>query len=140
MDSSWYLLNFVLLDLWAIIFLYYRASLVVQMVKNPPAIQDTQIRSLGQEDPLEKGMATHSSILAWTIPWTEESGGDSPWGWKESDTTEWLILISSTVLNRSGENRHPCLVPDLKEKHCSVSPLSTIFAMAFSYMTFIILM
>ena len=45
------------------------------MVKNLPAMQETQVRSLGQEDPLEKGMATHSSILAWRIPWTEEPGG-----------------------------------------------------------------
>ena len=45
------------------------------MVKNPPARQETQIRSLGQEDTLKKEMATHSSILAWEIPWTEESGG-----------------------------------------------------------------
>ena len=52
-----------------------RASLVVQVVKNPPAIQETQVQSLGLEDPLEKGMSTHSSILAWRIPWTEESVG-----------------------------------------------------------------
>ena len=45
------------------------------MVKNLPAMQKTQVQSLGQEDPLEKEMATHSSILAWEIPWTEESGG-----------------------------------------------------------------
>ena len=51
------------------------ASLVAQMVKNLPAIQGTQVQSLGQEDPLEKGMATHSSILAWEIAWTEEPGG-----------------------------------------------------------------
>ena len=44
-------------------------------VKNMPVIQETQVQSLGQEDPLEKGMATHSSILAWRIPWTEEPGG-----------------------------------------------------------------
>ena len=44
-------------------------------VKNMPVIQETQVHSLGQEDPLEKGMATHSSILAWRIPWTEEPGG-----------------------------------------------------------------
>ena len=49
--------------------------LVAQTVKKPPALQETQVRSLGWEDPLEKGMATHSSILAWTIPWTEEPGG-----------------------------------------------------------------
>ena len=50
------------------------ASLVAQMVKNPLAMQETQVRSLGWEDPLEKGMPTHSSILAWRIPWTEEPG------------------------------------------------------------------
>ena len=50
------------------------ASLVVQMVKSPPGKQETQVQSLGQEGPLEKGMATHSSILAWKIPWTEEPG------------------------------------------------------------------
>ena len=53
----------------------YWASLVAQMEKNLPAMQDTQIRSLGREDPLEKGMATHSSIPDWNIPWTEEPGG-----------------------------------------------------------------
>ena len=52
-----------------------RASLVVQSVDNLPAIQKTWIQSLGQEDPLEEEMATHSSILAWRIPWTEEHGG-----------------------------------------------------------------
>ena len=51
-----------------------RASLVAQMVKYPPAMQETQVQSLGQEDPLEKGMATHSSILVWRIPWTEDPG------------------------------------------------------------------
>ena len=50
------------------------ASLVAQMVKNLPAIRETQVWSLGWEDPPEKGMATHSSILAWRIPWTEEPG------------------------------------------------------------------
>ena len=52
-----------------------RASLVAQTVKNPPAMQETQVRSLGGEDPLEKEQATHSSILAWEIPWTEEPDG-----------------------------------------------------------------
>ena len=50
------------------------ASLVAQMVKRLPAVRETQVRSLGQEDPLEKEMATHSSTLAWRIPWTEELG------------------------------------------------------------------
>ena len=49
-------------------------SLVVQTVKNPPAMQETWVRSLGWEDPLEEGMGTHSSILVWRIPWTEEPG------------------------------------------------------------------
>ena len=53
---------------------FYWASLVAQMVKNLPAMQETWVGSLGQEDPLEKGLATHSSILAWRIPWTEEPG------------------------------------------------------------------
>ena len=48
---------------------------MAQTVKNLPAMQETQVRSLGQEDPLEKGMATHSSILAWRTPWTEELDG-----------------------------------------------------------------
>ena len=48
---------------------------MAQMVKNLPAMQENQVQSLGQEDPLEKGMATHSSILAWRVPWTEEPGG-----------------------------------------------------------------
>ena len=51
-----------------------RASLVAQTVKHLPAMWETRIRSLGREDPLEKEMATHSSILAWKIPWTEETG------------------------------------------------------------------
>ena len=53
----------------------YSASLVAQTVKNLPAMQETQVRSLGWEDLQEEGMATHSSILAWRIPWTEEAGG-----------------------------------------------------------------
>ena len=52
-----------------------RASLVAQIVKNLPAMQETQVRSGGLEDPLKKGMATHSSILAWRISWTKEPGG-----------------------------------------------------------------
>ena len=51
------------------------ALLLVQTVKNLAAMQESQVQSLGQEDPLEKGMATHSSILAWRIPWTQEPGG-----------------------------------------------------------------
>ena len=61
---------------------YSWAPLVAQLIKNPPAMWETWVQSLGWEDPLEKGKATHSSILAWRIPWT------SPGGHKESDTTE----------------------------------------------------
>ena len=64
-------------------------SLLAQMVKNMPAMQETQVQSQGWEDPLEKEMATHSSILDWRIPQTEEPGRlYSPWGHKELDTTE----------------------------------------------------
>ena len=56
------------------------ASLVSQMVKNLPAVQETWVCSLGQEDPLEKGMATHSSVLTWKIPWTEDPAGLLPIG------------------------------------------------------------
>ena len=61
------------------------------VVKNPPANAgdiETWVQSLGGEDPLKEGMATHSSILAWRIPRTEEPGGYSPWGCKELDTSE----------------------------------------------------
>ena len=69
-------------------FHYPLSTLVAQMVKNLPAVRETQVQSLGRKDPLEKEMATHSSILAWKIPWTEEPVGYSPWGRKESDMTE----------------------------------------------------
>ena len=58
--------------------LFVKASLVAQMVKNLPGFQETRVQSLGWEDPLEKGMATHSSILAWRIPGTEKPGGLQP--------------------------------------------------------------
>ena len=66
---------------------------MAQMVKNLLAMEDTQVQSLGREDPLEKEMAPHSNILAWKIPWTEEAGGwVSPRGCKELDTNEQLTL------------------------------------------------
>ena len=62
---------------------------MAQQLKRLPAMQETQVPSLGQEDLLEQGMATHSSIVTWGIPWTEEPGRlYSPWGRKDSDTTE----------------------------------------------------
>ena len=82
-------------DLWA--------SLVAQMVKNLPAMQETGVWSWGQEDPLEKGMAIHSSILAWRIPWTEEPGGlQSMWlqrvkhDW--ATNTEWVVALQNYSL------------------------------------------
>ena len=66
--------------------------LAVQRLKRLPEMWETWVRSLGQEDPLEKEMATHSSILAWRIPWMEELGGLQSTGCKESDTTERLHL------------------------------------------------
>ena len=65
----------------------YRASLIVQLVKNLPAMQETSVQFLGWKDPLEKGKAIHSSILSWRIPWTVQS-----MGCKESDMTEWISL------------------------------------------------
>ena len=59
--------------------------------KESTAMRGTWVWPLGREDPLEKGMAVHSSIHAWRIPWTEEPGGLRSMGHKESDTTEWLI-------------------------------------------------
>ena len=64
------------------------------MVKNLPTMKETQVCYLGLEDPLEKGMATHSIVLAWRITWTEEPGGlYSQWDCKESDMTERLTLL-----------------------------------------------
>ena len=69
-----------------------RAPLVAQTVKNLSSMQETQAQSLGREDPLEKGMAPHSSILAWRIPWTEESGRlQSPWGSQKELDTIWQL-------------------------------------------------
>ena len=67
---------------------------MVQRFKYLPAVWETWVRSLGREDPLEKEMATHSSILAWRIPWTEELGGLQSMGYKELDTTERLHFTS----------------------------------------------
>ena len=63
------------------------ASLEAPLVKSLPAVQETWVQSLGWDDPLEKEMATHSSILAWRIPWTEKPGSLQSMGLQESDTT-----------------------------------------------------
>ena len=72
---------------------------MAQTVKNLPAMWEIRVRSLGQEDPLEKGMATHSSILAWRITQTEEPGGHSPRDRKESDMTERLTHMHLSIEN-----------------------------------------
>ena len=63
------------------------ASLIAQSVKNLPAVQETRVKFLGQENPLEKEMVSHSSVLAWRIPWTEQPGGLQSIGSQKSDTT-----------------------------------------------------
>ena len=77
---------------------------MAEMVKNLPAMWETRVPFLGQEDPLEEGMATHSSILAWKVPWTEGLVGYSPWSHKESDRTEQLTL---TLIREKLGKTHP---------------------------------
>ena len=94
----------------------HRASLVAQLVKNLPAMWETWVRSPGGEDPLEKEMATHSSIVAWRIPGTGSLVGCHLWARNESDTTERLHFLSFFVsaLGGHGEGdgtplQHSCL-------------------------------
>ena len=77
-------------------YIYIRASLVAQMVRNPPAMQETQVQSLDWENPLEKEMATHSSILAWRIPQTEEPGR------LQSVESQRVIYVCVCVCIKSG--------------------------------------
>ena len=93
--SSLYILDInPLSHIWfAKIFFHSRALLVAQTVKILPAVRETQVRSLGQEDPLEKEMVTHSNILAYRIPWTEEPGGLQSMG-SQGVTNEWLKAFS----------------------------------------------
>ena len=81
------------------------ASLVAQMVKSPPASAGNPVRSPGQEDPLEKEMATHSSVLAWRIPWTEKAGGLQSMR-SQSDTSEQLTL-SLFLTRETKSQQHP---------------------------------
>ena len=75
------------------------ASLVAQIIKNPPAMQETWVQSQEWEDPLEKGMATHYSILAWQIQWTEESVSYNTWDCKELDMTQQVKIGVTILLN-----------------------------------------
>ena len=76
------------------------------MAKNLPAMQETRVQSLGGDDPLEKEMATHSSILVWTIPWTEESDSYSPWGHKEVRHNSMTELSVSLSLSHTHTHTH----------------------------------
>ena len=95
-------------------FYYTYAFLMAQMVKNLPAMLDTRVWSLDWEDPLVKGMATHSSILAWRIPWAEEPGGLQSMG-SQSDMTERLIhtqlYLRSTCVCWSLSHVQLCAIP-----------------------------
>ena len=72
---------------------------LAQLVKNLPAMRETWVRSLGQEDALEKGMATHSSILAWRIPWTEEPGGLQTMGSQRVTVSKEISLAVILYVN-----------------------------------------
>ena len=90
------------------------ASLVAQTVKNPPAMWGTWVRSLGREDPLEEEMATHSSIPAWRIPWTEEPGGLHNWqetatGGKEGKGIKFPNLLCYKSPDKPSKQRLPSL-------------------------------
>ena len=100
------------------------ASLVAHKVKNSPAMQETQVQSLSWEDPLEKGKATHPSILAGRISWTRRLAGYSPWSCKELDTTERLSRSLSLSLFTCGYRSESGVVK-LKNVYITVmNPLS----------------
>jgi len=93
------------------------ASLVALMVKNPPAMWETWARSLGWDDPLEEGIATHSGILAWRIPWTEEPGRLQSMG---SQRVRWLSEIHTLQHTHTHTHTHRvalqyCIVPAMQE-------------------------
>ena len=85
--------SYSLLQIFCTRYVYVEASLVAQTVKNLSAMQENLVWSLGQEDPLQKGMATHASTLVWRIPWTEELGGLQSMRSLRVDMTEGLTLL-----------------------------------------------
>ena len=99
---------------------FCQASLVAQMVKNLHAIQETRIWSLGQEDPLEKEMETHSSTFAWRIPWTEEPGRLKSLG-SERVGHDWATNITTTVYHRSVISRLKEVLTYYSLSHCIFS-------------------
>ena len=90
---------------------YFETSLVAQLVRNLPAMQETRVQSLGWEDPLEKEMATHSSILAWKISWTEEPGGLLSMRSRGADRTYWLNPQNSAGKEFTCNAEDPSLIP-----------------------------
>ena len=111
-----FLTNPSLLNIWVVFYMYW-APLVGQRLKRLPAMWETWVQSLGREDPLEKEMATHSSILAWRIRWMEEPGGlYSPQGHRESDTTELLhfhfhyMYYIYIKVKRTSLNKYLCIL------------------------------
>ena len=107
---------------------------MTQIVKNPPAMLETEVQSLSQENPLEKEMAIHSSILSWRIPWTKEPGElYHPWGCRESDTTEGLTqrfpieLKEEASYMKGGSDLEKGPLPICRLNialHCHILPLS----------------
>ena len=89
--------SFLIFCCWSIVALQCWASLVAQRVKHLPAVQETWVRSLGQEDPLEKEMATHSSTLAWKIPWAEKPGRLQFMG-SQRVGHDWATSVHNVVL------------------------------------------
>ena len=91
------------------------ASLVAQMAKNQPTVQETWVWSLDWEDPLEEGMAAHSSILAWRIPWTEERGGLQCMGWQRvRQMTEGLSTAQHNLLEK-WDDRNPGIFTETRD-------------------------
>ena len=102
------------------------ASLVAQRVKHLPAMQETQVQSLGREDPLEKEMATHSSALAWKIPWTEEPGGLQSMGLQRVTSLFTYIGSFIQLLNLSSIYPLICsllILPSTHQSSCFFSCL-----------------
>ena len=102
--------------------IYNLLFLVAQLVKNLPAVQETQVQSLGWEDPLEKEMANHSSILAWKIPWTEEPGGLQSMGLPRV-RHDWVTNTFSLSLSLPNQS----WVPRLLISYCALLSRSVLF-------------